>query len=953
MTGTHVLGIIAAVTAALLAGSGSAQAQPIYDYLPEDVLVRGEVMSASADQGHTRTIVLGSFRMDVGRRSFAANDAVLWTRDIPYAAGLSEIEAYLEGGVRVTEPNGTTTRVEALVVRLRYKGDLRASVGQIADRPLDDLPLVGRAASARDESPLPPATSGQAAVQAAPVRRGPQAEAGPTPPTPGEDDAVTPPRRARRIRTPEPEDFVNVSFFADEKVLRDISAEGEEPSYVLVCRGNVRVGQGDADSMRYIEIRADAAVMFGSAEPSGEAPAGPWGAARVSGAYLEGDVVLVQGERVIRADRLYYDFAGNRAILLDGVFRTIQKQRDIPIYIRAQEVLQLSRREVLFRNAVVSTSEFHTPTYSIGATSARLEDTTPYDALGVALAEPSMTVRMKHTTFTIRGVPVWYWPWGAIDAEDTDVALRRMQAGTHGRLRWGVESEWFLFRLLGLVPPEGFSGRFHANAYQRGAILGTEVDYERDASAGKVLLFGIKDDRGNDDFGLERDDIPAPRYRGRALWRHKQLLPMDWQLQAEASYLCDRNFLESYFRDEFYAGKEQETLLYARKQVANGAVDVLIKGRINDFQTETDALPETSFRLIGQSLADDCLTLFGESRLGGLRYRPGNRRDEPGSEYTGRADQRLELNVPAHLGPVNFVPFAFGRGTYWSDAVDQNDLGRGIGGGGVKANMHIWRAYEDAHSRLFAIDGIRHIITPEGVLLLMAGNVAADETFPFSPDVEQHMEAFQGAMFGVRQRWQTHRGTGRDRRLVDFARVNVYGAWFADTKDPDQPADGRFFFDRPEYGIARNAINGDFALLISDATTVLGDMNWDLDAAEVGVAGIGLAVQRDPRLRYFLGTRYLDPADSWVGTFGLNYKLSEKYEFVGFQQYDFRLDGGENLATQLSIVRKLPRWYVGVTVSIDRATDDASVVITLWPEGIPEFRLGSSRSNSFAYSTLN
>ena len=46
----------------------------------------------------------------------------------------------------------------------------------------------------------------------------------------------------------------------------------------------------------------------------------------VSAVYLEGDVVLIRGYRQIRADRVYYDFDENKALILNAVARTIAPQ---------------------------------------------------------------------------------------------------------------------------------------------------------------------------------------------------------------------------------------------------------------------------------------------------------------------------------------------------------------------------------------------------------------------------------------------------------------------------------------------------------------------------------------------------------------------------------------------------------------------------------------------------
>ena len=110
---------------------------------------------------------------------------------------------------------------------------------------------------------------------------------------------------------------------------------------------------------------------------------------------------------------------------------------------------------------------------------------------------------------------------------------------------------------------------------------------------------------------------------------------------------------------------------------------------------------------------------------------------------------------------------------------------------------------------------------------------------------------------------------------------------------------------------------------------------------------------RDPRLRYYLGARYLDDLNSCVGTAGFNYELTRKYSFSLFQQYDFQYEGGHNLATSATITRKWPRWYTSFTFTYDQATDDIALYLTLWPEGVPEVQIGSGRMSLLGRSDQN
>ena len=87
----------------------------------------------------------------------------------------------------------------------------------------------------------------------------------------------------------------------------------------------------------------------------------------VESAYMEGDVLLSLGATQVRASRLYYDFFQDRALILDAVVHSTLVDRNIPLYLRASEIRQLSPREYAASDAILTTSEFYTPHYHVGA----------------------------------------------------------------------------------------------------------------------------------------------------------------------------------------------------------------------------------------------------------------------------------------------------------------------------------------------------------------------------------------------------------------------------------------------------------------------------------------------------------------------------------------------------------------------------------------------------------
>ena len=786
--------------------------------------------------------------------------------------------------------------------------------------------------------------------------------------------------------------------------------------------------------MNHVELRAQAAVVFTQKNVAGEtrdekvpyAPqlVGPGvnEGEKVTGVYLEGDVIIARGERKIMGKAAYYDFVTQKAIILKPILRTVQEQRNIPIYIRADEAHVLGPKETEFRNAVVSTSDFATPSYSLNSSRVRFRDETEYDDDGSKLSENRYSATYDTGSMRVRGVPIFFLPPGKTQFEQGHTALRNIAVGQEGDMGVGVQSEWHLFRLLGIVKPHWFDATLTVSAYKEAIILGTDFDYERQEGnrnfSGYGKVYGMIDNRSVDVFGRDNEAEIQRKERGRVLLRHKEYLPRDWEIQAELSLISDRNYLREFFEDEYYSGKPQENLIYAKKQRDNWAISGLIKANLNYWDTQTESLPDVSAYLIGQPLLNDTLTFFSENHAGikRLEYNmsdtlAGQGVDNVNLRIKGKTntyfkfDSRNELSLPFQLdtqaGPINIAPFVVARLTTWGAqhsngkvGVSSRDLGtrwayrgpmggdsstvRPYGGAGVRANMNFWRVYNGVNSRLFDVNRLRHIITPEVVFYSATTggvNPTSNQNLQNSPAVypltqniypldwetqNNDIQQRTGVKLAVSQRFQTKRGAPGNERTVDWMRLNVEAGIFDGSNNNYQnalyPADGRFFFDRPENSITRNYIAADYTWNISDRTMFMADAKYDCERSELDILNLGFAVQRDPRLTYYLGFRYMEQLNAAVGTVGFDYEISKKYMIKVFEQYDFKYKGGMNLGTSVMIVRRLPRWNVGVNFTYDAReenNDALTMMLMLWPEGVPEARLGGGRYNLLSNSDEN
>jgi hypothetical protein len=520
----------------------------------------------------------------------------------------------------------------------------------------------------------------------------------------------------------------------------------------------------------------------------------------------------------------------------------------------------------------------------------------------------------------------------------------------------------------------------------RGPATGIDMDYERENYFGLFRSYYIHDD-GQDELGPERSGAPDHDDRGRILWRHRQLLPKDWELSLETSYISDDNFLEQYERNEFENGKDQESLVYLLKRQDNWQFSTLLNYRFNEFLTQTEHLPDGVFSLIGEPLGDYA-TAYSESRLGVVRYRPDNRRDPNGrtrTDNTGetgsvvRGDTREELHVPLpELGPLKLTPYVAGRASSWDDGPSGTDdqagsgnVGRVFGSYGIRGNMFLSKVDESLESRMLDLHRLRHIIKPDFALWNAHADRSPHELTPFDSGVED-IDDFGGGTVGLRQKFQTQRGGPGKWRTVDWIVFDVEAGFFTDKENsqfvpPDaynkddwpvtrdykrrpktNRSHGDYIASRPEDSISSNFLATNFQYRLSDTTMLVHDSVFDLNRGQMGTSNISLAVEREPRMSYFVGWRYIHDTENSLIAAGANYKLSEKHTVAIREMYDIK--EGRNYSTELVYIRRWPRWYSAVALDVDRGLDDVGINFSVWPEGAPRLGLGSKRYTGLADS---
>ena len=910
--------------------------------------------------GLEHTLVFqNGFSMSIGANRFSSDRAVVWLESVRTEFGGHgrigyKARVYLKGsvsaekteGAKTTEMSQTTIEDgSAMVVRFDVSGEVfvTAEKREVADPR--GLELYQKALAAVAGEKL--------------VVEKPAPEVQPEKPA---EAAAKPEEKKLQFRYP-----INIAPAGEvEPKMESAEVNGVDATIVI---GRFYLWQKQDEKGGLLELQADSAVIFSSTRATHSATEETkakdiLAKGAVSGIYLAGDVVMTEGQRTIRADELYYDFERKRAIAINAVMRTFAVSEGIPIYVRAAQLRQLAENKFAADNITLTSSEFYLPQISFNASKVIITDTTNTDQQKGAVPKSSYDAQMRDVRLKMYDRTIFYWPFVRSNLQRPDIPIKSISAG-YDRT-WGamLQTRWYLARLLGLQEAEGTESTFALDYYSmHGVGSGIEIDYERENYFGRILGYVI-DDRGEDRLGRDesRKNLEPPnKLRGRFLWQHRQFLPYNWQLTTEIGYLSDENFLESYYRNEFNLGKEQETIVHLKRIEDNWGLAFLGKWRINDFVDQLEELPSAEFHWTGQSLLDDRLTFYSDSQLSRFRQRLASDSPSVSQDFFTFGSTRNEVDMPIALGKMKLVPFIAGTAAYEDGSGFRTDIDGSteerednvfLGETGVRASLQpYWKVFPDVKSRLWDLNQLRHIISP---YFAAVGFAESD------PVIEQR----DAVNVGISQRLQTRRGPGIKERTVDWMRLDTDITWVNDSGDASTGPD-RFIWNKPFiplvnslstvvpqqdrrgsniFGLRRNSFCADYIWRLSDTLAVLSDMNFDMQSGVVQQFNVGLSHLRWPNLSYYIGSRYLrrvevlDEKGSNAFTFAVTYVIDPRYTVVFSQEFDF--DYGANVRSDITLIRRYHRIYWGITYSADESLDNRAIVFSLWPEGVPEMAIG-------------
>lgn len=459
--------------------------------------------------------------------------------------------------------------------------------------------------------------------------------------------------------------------------------------------------------------------------------------------YLEGNIVFREGDRVIYADRMYYDVNGNRGTVLNAEMLTPVPDYEGLIRLKADILQQIDRQNFVAYGGAMTSSRMGVPRYWFQSQTIQFRDiqhpqTDPFSGgiavdpiTGEAAVEHELRARSRNNFLYVSGLPVLYWPVIATDLTKPTFYVDRVRLGNDSVFGTKAYIDWDMYQVLGI------ENRFPGSKWtastdwlsDRGFGYGTNFSYSgHDLLGIPGYARGFLDawaisDSGVDNLGADRRAlIPEEDFRGRVLGRHRQNLPRGFQLTSELGWISDRNFLEQYYEDEWDTFKDATTGFELKQLNGNRSWNITSTRRLNDFFTQTEWIPRVDHFLLGQSLLFDSLNWSAHSQVGYARLFPAEApsginpvdtaKFDPLAwerEVEGlRAATRQRLELPFDMGYFKVVPYAMGEVAHWGQDLQGEDLTRAYGQAGVRAALPFWRANPSVQSTLFNLNGLAH-----------------------------------------------------------------------------------------------------------------------------------------------------------------------------------------------------------------------------------------------------
>ena len=622
------------------------------------------------------------------------------------------------------------------------------------------------------------------------------------------------------------------------------------------------------------------------------------------------------------------------------------------------------RLEYNFKTHAIQAADFKTaksPFYVAGLTLGADRSNSVYTASGVTLttddvAEPGYYIRARtltlipgkslvatEATVYLGGVPVFYWPTysRSLEHHPNNIVLTPGYRSLYGPYLLGTYN-W--------IATTNLEGSVHLDYRQRrGVGGGPDIRYDLgQAGAGEFKFYYARDNEsGTNGFGA-----PIPADRTRLSFIHRATIRTNLTAQIVVREQSDPNLIRDFFEAEFRHNVQPSSFLEVNQLWPNLSLNVLAQPRLNNFFETVERLPDVKLSALPQQLGVTPLYYESENSLGYFRREFANNLSN--SYAAWRGDSYHQVTLPQnYLGWLNVTPRVGGRFTHYGEAeglgaatVEQS---RWVFNTGAEISTKASRLWPEAKSKLWDVDGVRHIVEPSiNYVFVPSPNKLPSQLPQFDSELPSlrllpieypdynaidSVDSQNVFRFGLRNKLQTK----REGQLDNLANWALYTDWRLHPR-----ADQSSFAD----------IFSDFDFKPRTWLTFTSENRIDVAGGRWRLADHHVTVEPNNQWSLSLGHRYLrsDPA---LGTNGfgnnlirtiVHYRINENWGLRAAHQFEARDGTMEEQA--YSLYHDFRSWTGALTLRLRdsrNGREDFTIGFTFSLKAFPRFKLNGDR----------
>lgn len=493
--------------------------------------------------------------------------------------------------------------------------------------------------------------------------------------------------------TSQPKDELN-SKFSDIPI--DITAERFDASGILAtAAGNVQISYG-ATTIYCDEAQYDP---------------------NTRDVIVSGNVRIYRDGRLVTAERAVYNLESK-----DITAASVRGESKPFVFSGSSFQNLAGSNGYLVKDGLFTTSDAGNPDWSMRAKRVRIY--------------PNDRVILSDVKLYIGSTPIMWFPY----------VYQSLNQKNAFMLTPGYSSVWGAYLLNTYTFPisDTMGGTLHLDLRsERGAAFGFDTEWEtgeRKQNWGRFQSY-ILDDISPDlnRTSLDREPIDSARYR--VSFQAKQYFTDDIYATVDLNLLSDERLLQDFYEAEFRENPQPDNAVALTKLGEDYSLTLIARKQFNEFFDGTERLPEAALDITRQPLFGSRVFYEGETSVG--HYNRNFADSSANQDYDAtRLDTFHQFFYPRTYGGwLSVVPRIGVRGTWYSDSgsvqpfeetttntladgtteevtrvtnrlVKEGSVFRPVVNAGLEMSFKASRAYEQVQSRIWGLDGLRHIVQP-------------------------------------------------------------------------------------------------------------------------------------------------------------------------------------------------------------------------------------------------